>query len=379
MKKKILIFAGYYLPSLKGGGPIQSIKNLVNELKSDFDFYILAFDRDLGDEKPFENIVNNSWVETGGVKVTYIDPSELSYTYLKRIIKETRFHSFYINSFFSFKLTVLPLIVFKLNRIKAKIIIAPRGQLSTGALDIKKQKKIFFLLITKIIGLYNNLVWHVTANEEAEEVKRHFKTKKIVVINNLTANYKNFKFKKDIIKNSGSLKIIFISRISPKKNLNFVIEVLAEIKGNIELNIFGPIEDKIYWNKCKKQINDLKSNISVNYKGLVDHSNVLGKFEENHIFFFPTLGENFGHVISEALVGGCPLILSDQTPWRNLSDKNIGWDIPLSEKNKFIDAVQLFTEMNQKEYDDKSKRSYFFGLKSSASKDTLIKYKNIFN
>jgi len=379
MKKKILIFAGYYLPSLKGGGPIQSIKNLVNELKSDFDFYILAFDRDLGDEKPFENIVNNSWVETGGAKVTYIDPSELSYTYLKRIIKETRFHSFYINSFFSFKLTVLPLILFKLNRIKAKIIIAPRGQLSTGALGIIKQKKIFFLLITKIIGLYNNLVWHVTADEEAEEVKRHFKTKKIVVINNLTANYKNLKFKKDIIKNSGSLKVIFISRISPKKNLNFVIEVLAKIKGNIELNIFGPIEDKIYWNKCEKQIDDLKSNISVNYKGLVDHSKVLGKFEENHIFFFPTLGENFGHVISEALVGGCPLILSDQTPWRNLSDKNIGWDIPLSEKNKFIDAVQVFTDMNQKEYDDKSKRSNFFGLKSSASKDTLIKYKNIFN
>ena len=158
-----------------------------------------------------------------------------------------------------------------------------------------------------------------------------------------------------------------------------MIDVLSEIKGNVELNIFGPIEDEIYWAKCKQQISDLKSNITVNYNGLIDHSKVLDKFNENHIFFFPTLGENFGHVISEALVGGCPLVLSNQTPWRDLNDNNIGWDIDLLDKNKFIYVVQNYIDMNQKKYDITSKDSNSFGLKSSNSKETLIKYKNIFN
>jgi glycosyltransferase involved in cell wall biosynthesis len=33
---------------------------------------------------------------------------------------------------------------------------------------------------------------------------------------------------------------------------------------------------------------------------------------------FPTLGENFGHVIAESLSASCPVICSDQTPWNDV-------------------------------------------------------------
>ena len=44
----ILSFAGHYLPGYKAGGPIRSIANMVDQLGDEFDFRIVAGDRDLG-------------------------------------------------------------------------------------------------------------------------------------------------------------------------------------------------------------------------------------------------------------------------------------------------------------------------------------------
>jgi len=45
-------------------------------------------------------------------------------------------------------------------------------------------------------------------------------------------------------------------------------------------------------------------------------------------FIFPTLGENFGHVIIESLSAGCPVLCSDQTPWNDVFRAGGGSVIP---------------------------------------------------
>ena len=50
----------------------------------------------------------------------------------------------------------------------------------------------------------------------------------------------------------------------------------------------------------------------------------------NDLFFLPTRGENFGHVIAEALSVGTPVLISDQTPWRKLAAVGLGHDLPLA-------------------------------------------------
>ena len=65
--------SGYYFPSVKGGGPIQSIRNLVDNFGDKIDIYILAADRDLGDEKPFANIVVDKWTEVENATIFYTD------------------------------------------------------------------------------------------------------------------------------------------------------------------------------------------------------------------------------------------------------------------------------------------------------------------
>ena len=61
---------------------------------------------------------------------------------------------------------------------------------------------------------------------------------------------------------------------------------------------------------------------------------------------FPTFGENFGHVIFEALAAGCPILLSDQTPWRGLKEKGCGWDFPLSDHGAFRRCLQQCVDMD---------------------------------
>ncbi|HBI22280.1 MAG TPA: group 1 family glycosyltransferase, partial [Legionella sp.] len=116
---------------------------------------------------------------------------------------------------------------------------------------------------------------------------------------------------------------------SPTKNLYFALQVLERIESTLVFDVYGPIEDKEYWQVCLDLIEQLPSNIVVNYMGTVTPAQVADVFSAYDLFFFPTLGENYGHVIAESMSVGTPVLLSDQTPWQNLEDDRLGWDLPL--------------------------------------------------
>ena len=67
--------------------------------------------------------------------------------------------------------------------------------------------------------------------------------------------------------------------------------------------------------------------------------------EKAHLFALPTEGENFGHAIFEALTVGCPVLISDQTPWAGLRSKKAGIELPLADQTGFTDLIQEFVDM----------------------------------
>lgn len=380
-KKKILIFAGFYIPSVKAGGPVQSIKNMVDHLHEDYDFYIVGFDRDLNDQRQFEAIETKKWLYKENSHLYYIKENELSIFKVYSIIKEISPNILYLNSFFSVRLSIFPLLLLRLNLIKVpKVILAPRGNFSSGALILKKQKKDLFISISNFFNLSKNIVFHATSKEEKVDILDVINhNPKIRIATNLTKSYEKVTLNKRI-KEYNELKLIFLSRVHPKKNLKYLLLALGQIKeGRISLDIYGPIEDRVYWKDCLRLIDNLPNNIKVEYKGIVKNSEVLNKFKMYHSFVFPTLGENFGHVISEAFVGGCIVILSDQTPWRDLEKKNIGWDISLKNINVFIEKINLLLKMNQFDYDVYSKNAFEYGIKKSLDPENILSTKKIFD
>lgn len=378
--KRVLIFAGYYIPSTKAGGPVQSIKNLVDILSDQINFYIVAADRDLGDDRPFDKIKIDEWLQVGNAKVFYTDISKLTWKKTFNIINSVKHDVMYLNSFFSYKFCAVPVLLSKINRITRKpIVLAPRGQFSSGALGLKSGKKKLYIKTTKALGFYKEITWHATADSEKQDIERVFSSEeKIIVANNLTANYKDLNHDKKIKKKKGELKIVFISRVHPKKNLKKAIQFLKEVNGKVEFNIYGPLEDKIYWSECKREIECLPENIRISYKGVLDHDNVMEIFKVHHVFLFPTLGENFGHVISEALIGGCPVIISDQTPWRELKKNKVGWDIKLTDEDGFVRVLQHCVNLGKDDYNAISRKAFEYGKKMSNKDRSVKNYYNLF-
>lgn len=379
--KKVLILNGQYLPGYKGGGPIRSIQNLVENLQNEFEFYILTSDRDFKMNEPYENIEFNKWTQRDNYKVFYMIPDKQNLKGFKEIINSVDYDVMYLNGYFSPIYTIRPLILRKLGKLKKKpVILSARGDFSKGHLKLKRLKKSTYIFLSKIIGLYRGLYWHATSDGEVQDIKDVFKEAKILQAPNLSAK-PNEQNGEELRKEKLDTKLVFLSRICEKKNLLYALEVLknSHIEGNVLFDIYGPIEDYKYWERCEVLIKELPSNIEVNYKGEVLPVNINSTLAQYHAFLFPTYGENYGHAIVEAFCAGCVPIISDQTPWRDLEKQNVGYDIPLEDINKYIETLEHIHILNNKEYLEKRNNSINYYRNKIVNIDDVDKIKEILN
>ena len=61
---------------------------------------------------------------------------------------------------------------------------------------------------------------------------------------------------------------------------------------------------------------------------------------------FPTLGENYGHVIFEALSVRCIPVISNQTPWEIIAEKNAGYVLSLTDDmRRFSEVIDIIANM----------------------------------
>jgi glycosyltransferase involved in cell wall biosynthesis len=71
-------------------------------------------------------------------------------------------------------------------------------------------------------------------------------------------------------------------------------------------------------------------------------------FAAYDLFAFPTLGENFGHVIFESLRVGTPVLLSDRTPWRTTGDGAV-IAVPLEDIDAWRKEFHRASDLNERE------------------------------
>jgi len=146
------------------------------------------------------------------------------------------------------------------------------------------------------------------------------------------------------------LSVVFLSRISPVKNLGYFLDILNGCNLRIKFDIYGPIGDQSYWVSCTKKIKKLPENIELNYLGAVPHERVMATISEYNLFVLPTLGENFGHVIIEALTLGIPVLLSDRTPWTSIVNNSGYAAISLVYKEKYLEFLEYLYRMSSDDY-----------------------------
>jgi len=355
-KSRILVFMGFYLPGFKAGGPIKTIFNMVEQLSDEYEFLIVTRDRDSADADSYVNVPLNQWVPVGKAHVFYCSPKQQTVSNLAKVINDTEFDVLYLNSFFDPVFTLKPLLARYLGSIpKGPVVLAPRGEFSEGAVQLKWPKKKLFILVTRLFKLYKSIVWQASSEHEFEDIKRvfHVQDKDILIALDLT---EKTELHATVVKESNStlpprsfLRIVFLSRISPMKNLDYALSLLQKVVVPVQFDIYGPKEDAEYWSQCLRLINTLPKNIVANYCGSVNPNEVSSVFSRYDLFLFPTRGENYGHVIAESLSVGTPVLISDQTPWRDLETDSLGWEFSLSDTGKFLSAIELCAQMSNVE------------------------------
>lgn len=345
--KKLLIMAPLFWPQKNSGGPPISIMNMVQSIKDRFDIYIISKNHEINDDKPLEAILPG-WNQFEFGKAFYTLKGEHTFKTITRLIEDVEPDVIYQNSFFSID-DLLPVLAYKKKHKNVKVIVAPRGEFYPERLKIGKLKKTVYSKLFRYSGLLKDVYFQGTGQEECmqEKVFLGIPDDHLMNIQNISLTVKGLHG--SIEKKANELKLVYIARIHPTRNTLKAIEWLRGLSGNVQYDIYGSIEDEMYWKQCQDAIAILPQNIIVRYKGVIEHDQVASTIAGYHVYYMPTTGENFGHSIVEAMIMGKPVVISDQTPWTDVND-NGGFAISLNDEKAFISALDELVEMNIDKY-----------------------------
>ncbi len=380
--KNILILIHCYYPGYKAGGPQNTVKQIVETYGNKSNISILTKNHDVG-EKTLYELETNCWIPVGNAKVKYLSDKKYNLKSISKAYKD--FDMIYACGIFEVG-TILILIIHRFSGKKKKdLYVASMGVFSKGALSLKTNKKRIFIFLCKLFGFFNDIKWcfsSIMEKAEAEACLGSNYINQYLITRNIPKKA-NFNMIRSYIKNynkkQGELRIIFLSRISPKKNIEFCADILnSEFTGTIRFDIYGICSDNRYLQKCKEAFRNLPSNIIVEIKSEIRPEETIKKFSEYDVFLFPTKGENYGHAIFESLAGGCIPIISDQTPWSDIMKLNCGFVFSLNEIEKFRETIRRLLVYDTIQMVEMKKRAIDYA--ENDYKETLnnTEYKQIF-
>ena len=225
-------------------------------------------------------------------------------------------------------------------KLKVPYMITPRGMLEPWSLQQKRLKKQLALKLYQYKDLRLATCLHATAPMEAESIRALGLMNPIAVIPN-GIPLEDFKTK-DFNTVKASKKILFLSRIHPKKGIELWIEAWSQLPAKIihnwSIDIIGNGE-ATYIEKLQNSIAQKGLSKSIHIKAPLDGKEKMQAYQNAQLFVLPTYSENFGIVVAEALACGTPVITTKGTPWEDLETYQCGWWV-----NVGVDALKATLE-----------------------------------
>ena len=144
-------------------------------------------------------------------------------------------------------------------------------------------------------------------------------------------------------KNSTEKRYLYVGRLIPCKNLEFLIERFNENGKPLTFVGKGELESKL---KAMA-----KENIS--FMGFVENDKLPEVYKEHDVFILPSRSETWGLVVEESIYWGLPVITSDRVGCCNemVIEPKTGVTFELDNKDSFNSAINNI-EKNYKQYRD---------------------------
>ncbi|HEV2551869.1 MAG TPA: glycosyltransferase [Stellaceae bacterium] len=208
-------------------------------------------------------------------------------------------------------------------RSRRPLVVSPRGMLSPAALRFSRMKKQAFWRIFQGAPIRRAACIHATSEQEYQEIRSFGLHNPISIIPNGVDV-------PPVVERSGEAGnhrvVLALGRIHPKKGLDQLVRAWAEIepvRPGWQLRIVGPSEaghsDKLGTLAASLRL------ARVSIEGPVYGHAKETVFRDADLFVLPTMNENFGLTIGEALATGMPAISTKGAPWRKLEVERCGW------------------------------------------------------
>ena len=367
----IFITIPWFSPAFKAGGPIQSIVNMVNELNSGYRFYIYTSNSDLNGE-PIAVATVNEWVPFNEyTKVWYATSKNRSENLINQVQK-IKPDWVYMIGMFSWHYTIVPLLFAK----APHKLLSVRGMMHPGALEQKSWKKKVFLVLMKTMGLARRTIFQATDTVEAGHITCALGTEARVRV---AANFPRLlPAQIPVQKEPGNLKMISVGIVSPMKNYLLVLQALENVKANVEYHIYGPVKDTVYWEVCLEQIKKLPGHITVFFHREIPAHKIPEKLQEQQLFILPSVSENYGHAIIEALSAGVPVVTSLNLPWLHLEEAQAGINLQPS-IDTLAAAIENFAAMGPDIFFDYCDGAATYARQHTNLEELKNKYNELFN
>ncbi|MFD6565557.1 glycosyltransferase family 4 protein [Micromonospora profundi] len=323
---RVLVTSTFFEPGFRGGGPVRSVAHILDDASPEVAPVLVTRDRDMGATEAYPGL-SGRWVDRGRARVFYLSRRRPRQWYgLWRELRATRFDLLYVNSLWA-PMSLVPILAVRLGLLRAKrVMVAPRGECSPGALSLKPGRKRLFVIGWRQVLRSLRVEFHASTEREAADVHRMFPWATVRINANQTALPPEPAPVPPPA--PGPLRLVFVGRIVALKNLALALEALALVRRPVTLDVYGPTEDAAYWRRCQALLAALPPNVRAEYHGIVAPSDVVDVLADHDALVLPTLGENFGHVIAESLASSCPVICSDRTPWNAVLQNGAGAVVP---------------------------------------------------
>ncbi len=349
-RKRILVITGAFYPAYRTGGPPRAVTNLVRQLSDSFDFRVITIDHDLGEKMDVEP---NQWCEAFGVPVFYQSFPQWSMVHLRQLIRENPHDLLYLSGYHDRWHSLAPLWLRQTRRIeRTPVVVAPRGELAEGSRHVggrmKSLKKWGYRQLANALGLYRDVVFHVTSPNEASDVRQLYPKNRQVYAPDLVDE--TVPMVAPHRKLPGTLRLVWLGRVAPIKRFDEALSLLTELDAPIRFDVYGPMDgDQAYRLKCEQWLRNMPKNVTVEMHGPIPYEQTATAFTDADFFILPTRNENFGHSIIEAMRYGCPVIISDTTCRRHLAEIGAGWDLP-DQRKRWLEVLRQCINMDDATY-----------------------------
>lgn len=348
---RVLVVAPSYAPGFKAGGVQRSVTALVETAPEDVEVLVVTSDRDTGDEAPYDGL-SGRLVTRGRAQVLYVDPS--SPRHWRRAVRQARLFApdvLYLNSLWNRPFGMAPAAARALGVLRGTVVVvAPRGQLNPGALATGSRLKPVVMAGWRAWAARPLHVVHCSDQHEVETVRQHLPGARCLV--SLDPVQLPATASGPVPRDrpaDAPLEVVMVSRIARNKGQATLVSALAGVTRPVRARIIGPPEDASYVAELMTAVASLPAHVEVEFTGAVAPGTVRDHVATADVFAFPTLGENFGHVIPEALSVSCPVLAGSSTPFTSVLRSGGGAALDPHDVRAWTDALDRWAALSPAE------------------------------